>query len=167
MSNLLYHDFPIEDIGSLVINDALVVLMAFTVRLSMVHQGIMIRMLVSFKDTQSLKGRFQVFPVVIEIQVVTGECPTKREGMHAGMALCLLRDISIVNQGSLERIVLQFVVVQMCFFGYKYFRYGIGQHLCLGEVMVHLNHLQLGTLPYGDDITRLETSRRRYITQIQ
>ena len=64
---------------------------------------------------------------MIEIEVVASECPTEREGMYAGVAICLLRNIGVINKGSSKTIVLQFVLIEESIFGYKHFGYRIGK----------------------------------------
>ena len=88
----------------------------------------MIHVLLIFNNGDALHGGIDVFPLLIEIQIVAGELPSKRKGMYLNIAIALLRNIGVVYQRSIVAIVLNLVVINYRVLFRKYLGYGIRQY---------------------------------------
>ena len=87
----------------------------------------MVGVLSAFEDAQPFEGRFQILALVIEIEVVASECASKWESMYAGVAICFLWNIGVIDKRSGKAIVLQLVIVEESLFGYKSLGYYVGK----------------------------------------
>ena len=99
-------DLSVEHPGSTFAEDAFVVLMAFAIRLRMMHQRVVIDVLFASDYGHPFQGGVDPLPFLIEVEVVAGNISTEGEGVYRTLAFSVLLQISVVYQGSLLVVIL-------------------------------------------------------------
>ena len=70
LGNLVHNDLSIENPGRTVPENSFVVLVALTIRLCVVHQGVMVHMLFVAQNGDPFQSRVNPLAILIKVQVV-------------------------------------------------------------------------------------------------
>src|SRR5690606_17764496 len=76
LCDLIHNDLSVKYTCSIFAIDPFIILMAFTIGLDMVHQGMVVHMLFFPYDRYAPHGGVYTLPILIIIQVITGQFPT-------------------------------------------------------------------------------------------